>query len=82
MLPVTGPPPIRASPLSPLPTVSAEVFEGMVAGRNLLLLDDLLEQQNAELRGMIPAYAEASVRRLRSWLDTGRYRLDVAAASS
>lgn len=68
--------------LRSLPAVSAEVFEGMVAGRNLLLLDDLLEQQNAELRGMIPGYVEASVRRLRSWLDTGRYRLDIAAASA
>ncbi len=60
----------------PLPQLSDEAFEGMVAGRNLLLLDDLLEQQNVELRGMIPRYAEASVRRLRGWLDTGRYRLD------
>lgn len=61
----------------PLPEVGEEVFEGMVAGRNLLLVDDLLEQQNADLRAMIPAYAAGSVRRLRAWLDTGRYRRDL-----
>ena len=58
----------------PLPAVSDEVFEGMVAGRNLLLVDDLLEQQNADLRAFIPKYTAGSVRRLRAWLDTGRYR--------
>jgi Ser/Thr protein kinase RdoA (MazF antagonist) len=58
----------------PLPEVGTEVFEGMVAGRNLLLVDDLLEQQNAELRTLIPDYTAASVRRLRGWLETGRYR--------
>lgn len=63
----------------PLPEVSAEVFEGMVAGRNLLLVDDLLEQQNADLRAFIPEYTESSVRRLRAWLETGRYRRDVPA---
>lgn len=63
----------------PLPRLSDEAFEGMIAGRNLLLLDDLLEQQNAELRGIIPRYTELSVRRLRAWLDTGRFRFDVPA---
>lgn len=63
----------------PLPEIGAEVFEGLVAGRNLLLVDDLLEQQNAELRAIIPAYMASSVRRLRAWLDTGRYRRDVPA---
>ena len=61
----------------PLPRVSPDVFEGMVAGRNLLLVDDLIEQPNAELRAMIPAYVANSVRRLRGWLETGRYRRDV-----
>lgn len=60
-----------------LPDVGAETFEGMVAGRNLLLLDDLLEQQNVDLRAIIPEYAAATVRRLRGWLDTGRYRREV-----
>lgn len=63
----------------PLPKVSAEIFEGMVAGRNLLLVADLLEQQNVELRGMIPEYTATSVRRLRAWLDTGRYRREIPA---
>lgn len=60
-----------------LPRVSAEVFEGMVAGRNLLLVDDLIEQPNAELRTLIPGYVANSVQRLRAWLETGRYRRDV-----
>ena len=61
----------------PLPQVRPEVFEGMIAGRNLLLVDDLIEQPNAELQTMVPAYVAATVQRLRAWLETGRYRRDV-----
>lgn len=57
-----------------LPEVTPEQFEAMVAGRNLLLVDDLLEQQNADLQAFVPTYVEASVRRLRAWLQTGQYR--------
>ncbi|MEZ5201474.1 MAG: phosphotransferase [Micropruina glycogenica] len=52
----------------------AEQFEAMVAGRNLLLVNDVIEQPNADTQAMTPAYVAASVRRLRHWLDTGRYR--------
>ena len=58
----------------PLPAVTDEQFEAMVAGRNLLLVNDVIEQPNADTQAMTPAYVAASVRRLRHWLDTGRYR--------
>lgn len=57
-----------------LPQVTAEQFEAMVAGRNLLLVDVLLEQQNADLQAFVPTYVAASVPRLRAWLQTDRYR--------
>ena len=62
-----------------LPQVTAEQFEAMVAGRNLLLVDDLLEQQNAELQAFVPTYVESSVRRLRGWLQTGTYHRESPA---
>ena len=61
----------------PLPPFSAEQFEGMVAGRNLLLVDDLIDQGNADLRALVPRYVDASVNRLRHWLETGRYRREL-----
>lgn len=66
----------------PLPPSTAEQFEGMVAGRNLLLVDDLIEQANADLRAMTPRYVAASVQRLRHWLDTGRYRRNIPEPSN
>lgn len=57
-----------------LPPFTAEQFEGMVAGRNLLLVNDIIDQPNAGLQAMTPAYVAASVRRLQHWLDSGRYR--------
>lgn len=66
----------------PLPPFTAEQFEGMVAGRNLLLVDDLIEQANADLQAMVPRYVAASVQRLRHWLDTGRYRRNVPEAGA
>lgn len=60
-----------------LPQVRPEVLEGMIAGRNLLLLDDLIEQSNADFRVMVPTYVANTTLRLRNWLDTGRFRRDV-----
>lgn len=60
-----------------LPPVSPEAFEGMVAGRNLLLLNDVLGQPNASLRAMIADYLPLTVRRLRHWTRTGRFRRSV-----
>lgn len=62
-----------------LPSVTPEQFEAMVAGRNLLLVNDLLEQPNADLRAMVPGYVTTSVTRLRHWLDTGKFRREPVA---
>lgn len=59
------------------PPVTPEQFEAMVAGRNLLLLNDVIEQPNADLQAIAPVYVANSVLRLRSWLDVGRYVRDV-----
>ncbi|MFT4296123.1 MAG: phosphotransferase [Micropruina sp.] len=66
----------------PLPPVRPEVFEAMVAGRNLLLVNDLIEQPNADLRSLVPGYVRTSVARLRAWLETGRFRREVPGATS
>src|SRR6478752_2634801 len=57
--------------------VTDEQFAGMVAGRNLLLVNDVIEQPNADLRAIVPRYVANSVLRLRNWLETGQYRRDV-----
>ena len=45
----------------------------MVAGRNLLIVSDLIDQTNARLRALRPSFVAASVERLQRWLDTGRW---------
>jgi hypothetical protein len=62
----------------PLPRCTADQFESLLAGRNLLLLNDLLTISTADLREMIPRYAHNTVVKLRNWLDTGRYRHEVS----
>ena len=59
------------------PKVTPEQFDAMVAGRNLLLVNDFIEQPNAAFRAMVPAYVENSMVRQRHWLETGRWRRDV-----
>ena len=65
-----------------LPEVTTAQFEAMVAGRNLLLINDVIEQPNAELQAIVPRYVANSVLRLRSWLDTGRYRREVPGVTT
>ena len=56
-----------------LPPVTDEQHEAMVAGRNLLIVSDLIDQTNARLRALRPSFVAASVERLQRWLDTGRW---------
>ena len=60
-----------------LPSCTDEQFEALVAGRNLLLLNDLLVAVTANLIAMRPRYVANTVARLRYWMDTGCYRHDV-----
>jgi len=59
------------------PKVTPEQFDGMVAGRNLLLVNDFIEQPNAAFRAMMPTFIENSMLRQRQWLQTGRWRRHV-----
>lgn len=59
----------------PLPDVSDAVIHALMAHRNLVLLNDLLGIQTADMRDMIPRYIRRSVVRLRHYRDTGRFTL-------
>ncbi len=61
----------------PLPEIGDEHFEAIVAGRNLLLVNDMFVTTNAAWIGWAPQYVRNSIRKLRAYLDTGRYRHDI-----
>jgi Ser/Thr protein kinase RdoA (MazF antagonist) len=61
--------------VSPLPAVTDEQLEALVASRQLLLANSLLASSTADLRAEAAAYLLVTVRRLRHWLDTGRFVL-------
>jgi Ser/Thr protein kinase RdoA (MazF antagonist) len=57
--------------LRPLPVRSEDRFESLVAGRNLLLANDVLTDTNAKIRAIVPVYLRNSAVKLRAFLDTG-----------
>ncbi len=61
----------------PLPGATHDQYEAVVASRDLVLLNDLLVTPTAELRDLLPRYAENSHRKLRHYLDTGTFRHDL-----
>ena len=63
-----------------LPEVTDEQFEALVAARQLLLANSLLDSSTATLRAEATAYLDVTVERLRGWLATGRFSLTVPAA--
>ncbi|WP_299445113.1 phosphotransferase enzyme family protein [uncultured Phycicoccus sp.] len=63
--------------VSPLPEVDPADLEALVASRQLLLANDLLGSRTASLRAMAQEYLRTTVVRLRHWLETGVFRLDV-----
>ncbi len=60
----------------PHPGGTAAEYESHFAARNLVLLNDVVVADNAELRDALPVYLPNSIARLRHWLDTGSYRFD------
>ncbi|MGL5826713.1 MAG: phosphotransferase enzyme family protein [Nocardioides sp.] len=58
---------------APVPPHTADQLEGLVAARNLLLINDVLANSTASIREMTSRYLRNSVRKLRHYLDTGRY---------
>ena len=62
-----------------LPDVSPEEFEALVAARQLLLANSLLDSSTASLRAEAADYLDLTAQRLRGWLETGRFRRVPAA---
>ncbi|MEO0492181.1 MAG: phosphotransferase [Actinomycetota bacterium] len=59
--------------IRPLPTHTEEQFEALIASRNLLLLNSVLESVTADMADFLPTYVEKTVRRMTTYLDTGRF---------
>lgn len=60
-----------------LPDVAEAEFEALVAGRNLILVNDVLGASWVATRDFAPVYVRNTVVKLRAFLDTGAYRHDV-----
>ena len=61
----------------PLPSFTRSQYEAILAGRNLVLLNELFTATTAGFRAWLPCYAHNSMVKLRHWLDTGVYRHEV-----
>ena len=53
--------------------ISDEDLEALIAGRSLLLSNSMLHNMTAEIRDMLPKYLPAAERRLKHYLNTGRF---------
>jgi hypothetical protein len=53
--------------------VSEAEFESLVAGRQLLLANDVVQSVSAELVAIAPKYRTATVKRCQQFLETGRF---------
>ena len=60
-----------------LPPCSPPDFESLIAGRNLVLLNDLFSTTTAEIRALLPRYLPNTVTKLRHFLESGTYRHDL-----
>ena len=65
------------SSVRPLPNFTDAQFEAIVAGRILVLLNDIVHHDNAEFRAIAPAYVANAALKLRVYLDTGVFRHSV-----
>lgn len=63
--------------IAPLPTYSSVQYEAVVASRNLVLLNDMVETANADFRALLPTYLPSTITKLRNYLDTGVYQHEV-----
>ena len=64
--------------VAPLPVYSSAEYEAIIAGRNLVLLNDLLVNTTAELTALLPRYVPNSITKLRRYLETGVFKHDIA----
>jgi Ser/Thr protein kinase RdoA (MazF antagonist) len=58
-----------------VPGPGGDEFEALVAARQLLLANDLLQSQTTELRALSVGYLDRTVDRLDRWRGTGRFTL-------
>lgn len=65
----------------PLPDGIDDHYEALLASRNVLLLNDVLDTVNPEMRDALPSYLPTTVLRLAEWLDTGVFRFASAPAA-
>lgn len=64
--------------VAPLPPITSEQLQAELAARNVILLNDVLSTATRSTRDMAQQYLGNTQARLRYYLDTGAYRLDVA----
>lgn len=60
-----------------LPVLPDDQFQTLLAARNLLLIDEMLANENAELAGLMPRFMANSEVRMRHFLATGEFRHDI-----
>ncbi|MEO6653172.1 MAG: phosphotransferase [Ilumatobacteraceae bacterium] len=60
------------------PERPVDEFEAIVAGRNILLANEVLRMSTADMREIATPYLANTVLRLQAFLETGFYRRDVA----
>lgn len=65
------------SSMRPLPVASTEQYEAIVAARSLVLLNDLLVTENAEMQAILPRYAANTEVKLAHYLEAGEFRHDL-----
>lgn len=63
--------------IAPLPMYSSAQYEAIVASRNLVLLNDMVDTANADFRALLPTYLLSTITKLRNYLDAGVYRHEV-----
>ncbi|MFC4639829.1 phosphotransferase enzyme family protein [Deinococcus hohokamensis] len=63
--------------VAPLPAFSQVTYETLVAGRGVVLLNDVLVNTTASIRALLPRYVPNAVTKLRHFLDHGEFRHDL-----
>ncbi len=61
----------------PVPALSTEQFETLLAARNVLLVAELLGTESADFAAVLPQFMTNSDLRQRHFLDTGQFRHDL-----
>ncbi|MFC4426769.1 phosphotransferase enzyme family protein [Deinococcus navajonensis] len=63
--------------VAPLPSFTPATYETLVAGRGVVLLNDVLGNTTASIRAVLPRYVPNAITKLRHFLDYGEFRHDL-----